>query len=199
MDASNLSTLVPWVISHGYFLFLIASLIEGPMVTIAAGVGAALGVFNLFFIVILAILGDIGGDLFFYTVGYKSRKIINTPFFQSLGLTESRVKRIEQLLHKHTRKAVILIKVSPFIGTPGIIIIGATHTPFKKFFETAVSVAIPKTIFYSVVGFLSGQAYLTLSKVIKRSEYVFLVIIALIILIYFLNRLITGYITRKVD
>ncbi len=199
MHTTNFSVLVPWVIAHGYFLFFIAALIEGPIITIAAGVASALGFFNIFLIIFLAILGDIGGDLFFYTLGYNSRWIMYTPFFKFIGVTEERIKKIERLLHSNIGKTVFLVKVSPFIGTPGILVIGATHTPFKKFIKVAISVAIPKTIFYSLIGFLSGQAYLSLTKVVRRTEYALLVIIVLVTLIYILNSKVTGYLARKVE
>jgi membrane protein DedA with SNARE-associated domain len=199
MNSHDLTVLVPWIIAHGYLIFLIVATIEGPLTTVAAGVAAALGYFNIYIIILLAIAGDFGGDIIYYGIGYLSHHLTRSPFFRYFGLTERRVERIEKLLHTHTRRAVLVVKFSPLIGPIGLIIIGAARPPFKKFFQTAVSVAIPKSIFFALVGYYSGQAYLQLNKVIAHGQYIILVLVALIGLVYLAYAKIMGWVTKRLE
>ena len=199
MTATHLVTLLPWFNAHSYFLFLIVAIIEGPFVSIAAGTAAALGYYNIYIILILAILGDILGDFLYYGIGYMCRDVIEAPFFRSIGVTKSRLERVENLLHKHTRKAVVLIKVSPLVGPPGIIIMGAARTPFKKFFQTALLIAVPKSIFFALVGYSSGQAYVHFSKTIADKAPLIVAIAVAILIVYFLYRKITGRVTENLE
>jgi len=57
MLALTFTDLVSWIIAHGYFIFFFTALVEGPLVTTAAGVAAALGYYNIIIIVLIAIAG----------------------------------------------------------------------------------------------------------------------------------------------
>lgn len=195
----TVSGLIPWVIGHGYLLFFIAALIEGSLVTIAAGIVAALGYYNIFIIIGLSVLGDIGGDLIYYFIGYKSRKILSSRFFRYLGLTQYHIEKIEKMVGSHLNRALIIVKFSPLIGPPGLIVIGAAHVPFKKFFKSALSISIPKTLFFALIGFYSGQTYLRLSMVIKSHEYLLIGVISTVLLIYAIYQKIAATVTKIIE
>lgn len=199
MNATDFSQLVPWVINHGYLLFFIAALIEGPFVTAAGGVAAALGYYDVFIIMLLAIGGDIGGDLIFYSIGYKLRSLVKSDHLWFFGITKERVEKIERLLHRHTVKAVLFIKLTPLIGPPGLIILGSVRTPFKKLINTALGLAILKSIFFTLIGFYSAKAYVYLDKIIIKSQYTLGIIIAAVALIYFAYQKITSLLAKEID
>ena len=199
MRSTDLAILVPWIIGHGYLIFWIAATLEGPLTTIAAGVAAALGFFNIYIILLLAISGDIGGDFIYYSLGYMSHHLVRSPLFRFFGLTEKRIAKIEGVLHAHTSRAVMIVKFSPIIGPIGLIVIGSARPPFKKFFNTALAIAIPKSIFFALLGYYSGQAYLQLNKVIAGGQYVVLGLIAFVVLVYFAYLKIMGKISKKLE
>lgn len=199
MIAKDLTILVPWIIAHGYFIFLVIAIIEGPFVTIAGGIAAALGYFNIYIIIILAISGDLGGDVLWYGLGYKSQNIIKSKFFRYLGATDQRIIKMENLIHTNIRKAVIIAKLSPLIGPVGHIIIGTTRVSFKKFFETATAIAIPKSIFFALVGYFSVKVYLNINKTVSHTEYALLGIGIIIAVIYFLYTKATKRVAEKLE
>jgi len=106
MHTTDFASLVPWVINHGYLLFFIVAVIEGPLVTAAGGVAAALGYYNIYLIILLAVAGDVGGDFFYYSIGSLANKSIKSGRLNFLGITHKRVEYIEKLLHKRTGRAV---------------------------------------------------------------------------------------------
>ena len=195
---SDLAILVPWVISHGYLIFLIAATVEGPLTTIAAGVAAALGFFNIYFILALAFLGDIGGDTLYYAIGYFSHNLIRSPFFRFFGLSNKLIEKVEKLVYNHTSRAVLLIKISPVIGPIGLIILGAARPPFKKFLKPALGISIPKSLFFTMLGYYSGQTYLELNKVIANGQEIAIGIIVIILVIYLAYIKIMSVITKRI-
>lgn len=197
--SNDLAVLVPWVISHGYLIFWFFATIEGPIITIAASVAAALGYFNIFIILLLAFLGDIGGDFFYYGIGYIGHNLIHSRFFKFLGLSDRRIEKVQKLLHNHMTRAVILIKVSPIVGPLGIVVIGATRIKFKKFIKAALYVAIPKSLFFALLGYYSGQTYLELNKIIARGQDIIPWIVAFIIIIYLVYLQVMRKISKGVE
>jgi membrane protein DedA with SNARE-associated domain len=198
MRASTLALLVPWVIAHGYAIFFLAALIEGSLVSTAAGVAAALGFFNVFIIIFISICGDVFADVFYYWIGHRSANVLNSKFFRYIGVTEEKVKKVKDLLHTHVNKSLLLIKLSPFMGPPGLLIVGAVHVPFKKFFKSILIISIIKAFFFVLLGYFSGFAYLQLSKVIANTQSV-IIIIAIILVIYFLYKKISADITKGIQ
>lgn len=197
MNTTTYTTLVPWIIAHGYFIFLIIAIVEGPLVTVAAGIAAALGYYNIYIITILSILGDIGGDVLYYGIGYVSKNIIRSKFFRFFGINEERITKIERLVHGHIRKSVLITKFSPIVGPFGHIIIGSTRASFRKFIETATAIAIPKSIFFVLVGFFSVKAYININKTIKHGELAVAIIAAVIGIIYVFYRKFSARVTEK--
>lgn len=194
---SSLVSLTPWVIAHGYLIFLIVSVVEGPFAIMAAGVAAGLGYFDIRIIIALAFLGDILGDFIFYSIGYVSKGIIHSRFLRYLGLSQKRIDYVEKILHNHLFKTVLIIKISPMIGPFGLMIIGAAKASFKKFIISTLIVSIPKTIVYTLIGYFSAETYLGLNKFFAQGQYVFLLAIVFLILCCLAYTKITKLIAKK--
>ncbi len=199
MIVNDFSTLVPWVISHGYLLFFIAAFIEGPLVTTAGGVAAALGYYNIYIIILLAIAGDAGADFIYYGIGYNFNKFIKSGKLSFIGINEKRINTISDLLSKHTTKAILFVKFTPLIGPAGLLILGAVRAPFKKLLKIALSISIPKSVFYSLLGFYSAATYVYLDKTIARSEITIVIIVSIVLVIYFIFQKITSRLANKMD
>ncbi len=190
--------LVHWVISKSYFFFFIAAVLEGPLVTAAAGVAAALGYYSLPIIILLSVLGDVVADVVYYGIGYWSRKTLITRYGEYVGLTKERIEYFERLLHRHVRKALIVIKLSPAIPIPGLIMIGAARVPFRKFITTALIIMLPKSLLFAFLGFFTGRAYERLSNVITSTQDLIAFLTLVIFASYIAYKKISGYIARQI-
>ncbi len=199
MSPHNLITLVPWIIAHGYLIFFVAAVIEGPLTTIGGGVVASLGYFNIFIVLALAILADIGADIVYYWIGYRGHNLVGSSFFRYFGLSKERVDKMRRLLHIHTNYALMLVKFSPIIGPIGLVTIGVTRLKFKKFFWAALKLSVPKSFFLVFLGYYFGESYQRLNKMIAQGPYIILGLIILISLIYFIYLKIMANITRKIE
>ncbi len=197
MGKHTLAFLVPWIIAHGYFLFFVLALIEGSLVSTAAGVVAGLGYFNIFIVIAISISGDIVADVIYFAIGHYGRSIKKNRFTSWIGLSERRIEGVSKFLHSNTRKSLLFIKLSPLVGPPGLIATGALGVPFKKFFKIILIISVIKGFFFSILGFLSARTYIELSKFIAHNTYILLVISGCIITIYILYKKFTTNLADK--
>ncbi|MEI6529175.1 MAG: VTT domain-containing protein [Candidatus Falkowbacteria bacterium] len=199
MNSHDLAALVPWLIAHGYLIFLVAAIIEGPLTTIASGVVAALGFFNIYLILFLALLADIAGDVMYFGIGYYSQNLIRLPIFKRLGLSEERIEKMKILVHSSLVRALLLVKLSPIIGPIGLITIGATRPKMKKFFWPALAISVPKSFFFVLLGYFSGHAYLQLNRIISQGQYIAIGLFVFLGLAYLAYIKIMSLITKKIS
>jgi len=199
MLVPTFTDLVPWIIAHGYFIFFFTALIEGPLVTTAAGVVAAFGYYNIVIIILIAIAGDLTADVIYYFIGYHSRILVIERYGHRFGITKERIEKIEKMVHKNFKKTMFIVKVSPIIPIPGLIAIGASRVSLRKFIEMSLLVTVPKSSLFALLGFYSGKAYAHLGSSITNGSYIIGGLILVIILVYFIYQKITSRITREVD
>ncbi len=199
MQDTTFVTLVSWVIAHGYLLFFIAAVLEGPLVTAAAGVAASLGVFSLPIVVLISIAGDLVADVAWYSLGYWGGNSFLLKYGHYFKLTHERIKKFETLIHRNLGKTMVFFKLSPIIPVPGIIIIGAVHAPLKRFVKISLAVSLPKSLLFALLGFYSGKAYKYLSGSIVSAQYSVFIATLLIFAVYFLYKWITTYLADQID
>jgi membrane protein DedA with SNARE-associated domain len=199
MDNSTTTYLISWVIAHGYFLFFVAAFFEGPLVTAAAGVAAALGYYSIWIILLLSVLGDLSADTVYYAIGYLGGRPLINKYGKYVGLTKERMDTIQHLLHRHARKTIFIVKLSPIIPVPGILAIGSARVPVRKFIETSLLITLPKSLLFGMVGYLSGKAYTKLSVFVVHSQYIMWGIVAVAILVYVAYQKITARFSKGIN
>ena len=198
MPVLTLTALVPWIIAHGYLLFYLAAVIEGTLVTVAAGVAAGLGYYSIVFIILIAIAGDLTADVVYYFIGYYSRTLILENHGHYFGITKERIEKVEKMLHKHFVKTMLVVKISPLVPIPGLIAIGASRVPLKRFIGMSFLITAPKSVFFALLGFFSLKSYMYLTESITNGIYIAGGLIFVVIGIYFLYQKIITRIAERV-
>ena len=175
---------VAWVKSAGYFVMFVAMLVEGPIITSAAAFGAALGYFNIWIVLTLALLGDVVADLGYYAIGYFSRITIIEKYGHRFGLSRERMKKLERLLHTHPTKTLLFIKLAPVLPTPGLMIVGTMKMPLWKYLSLSALITLPKVLLFMALGYYFGTAYDTIAHYAEAGDYFIIVAIAIIVAVY---------------
>ena len=188
MNPSLFSLAFEWVLVHGYLMIFLAMIIGGPIFISAAAFAAALGYFNVFIVFFLSLIGELGVDILFYSIGYLGRLGVVEKYGRFFGLSPERIVKLENLLHEHVWKTLITIKLSPFLPAPGFIVVGASKMRFKKFFLIILSIGLPKSLFFTLIGFYFGKAYDLLARYFNYGQYLIIVVIVLFIGINYLIR-----------
>lgn len=190
MDLGIFTGVAQSISGYGYLFLFIALLVEGPAVTAAGAFAATLGYFNIYIVLLLSILGNLLPDALCYAVGFWGRRKFVDKYSRYFRLTKERIDRIEKLSEEHIGKALLLVKLVPFLATPGLIIAGATRMPIKKYAWWSVIITLPSSLLFLIVGYYSGAAYQTANHYVNLGAYLIAFIIILFIAIsYFYKKL----------
>ena len=179
---------VTWAIQHGYPLLFVLMLLEGPVVTAAGAFAAALGVFNIWVITILSILANLIPDAAYYALGYWGRGQVLEKYGHYFGITKERITLVEDLTHEHSGKALLAIKLIPFLATPGLIVVGASKMDIKKYAFWCTIITLPTSIVYLILGYYFGAAYSSINHYLNAGIYVIIAAVAIIITVVYLQR-----------
>ena len=172
--------------TQGYFVMFLLMVIEGPIITYLAAFASSLGIFNIYLVFLLAVLGNSIPDTILFFIGKKSRVQKIERIIEYFGLTKSRIKNIEKSLKEHRKKSIVLIKLIPGLAVPGILLAGFMKVPFKKFFMISFLFDIIAAIIFTFAGFYSGVAIGNFLKYFKLEKYILWALILAGIIIYFL-------------
>lgn len=187
-----------WILGYGYFLLFIALVIEGPAVTAAGAFAAALGYFNIYIVLLLSILGNLLPDAAYYLLGFWGRKQLMDRYNHYFGLTKEKLARLEKLSEEHAGKALLLVKLVPFLATPGLIIAGATRMPLKKYAWWSLIITIPSSLLFLFIGYYFGAAYQIINHYVDLGAYLVAFIILLFIFISYLYKKFTRKLVENI-
>lgn len=184
IDFNNFQQAFQWVSTHSYVVIFLVMCVEGPIATAAAGFAAALGILNPAIVFGISVMGDLIPDSIYYLIGYKSRLSSIEKIMHKMGLTHSRMERMENMLRKHFRKTLIAVKFTPFIGPFGYMLIGYLRFSFTSFILVCSAVTIPKSIIFLAFGYYFGQLY-NINEYIQNISFFAPLVVALLFLLYF--------------
>ncbi len=109
----ELATVIALLEQYRYIILFPIACIEGPMVAFLAGSLAALGYFNIFVLLPVLVLADVGPDIAYYFAGRYgggSGKIARA--MGRIGLTPERLEVVRDLWHRHPMQAMLITKFS---------------------------------------------------------------------------------------
>lgn len=192
-DFTTFTGVFHWVLMHGYWVILVAMLFEGPIVTSAAAFAVSLGYFNFFIIFILAILGDLIADVAYYAIGYWGRITLVEWFGHKIGLSNERLERIGKLVKDHPWKILFALKMTPIIPTTGLMAVGTTKMPIRKFAFICTIVILPRALFFMLLGYYFGRIYDQVNGYLVNGTYI---LIAIVVIIIIADRLFRKYFSR---
>lgn len=199
MNQQLLDQFVSVVSTHGYLFIFLVMVIEGPIVTTAAAFASALGFFHVYVILILAIAADTVGDIIYYAVGYLGRLKIIERYGKKIGFGKRRVKKIESLLHKNLFATLAAIKMSPGLAPPGLIIVGASKIPLKKYVKMCLYITFPRALTFVVLGYYAGRANAIADKYLHHSQYWLALVPVAIIFGSYVYKQVSAEIARRIE
>jgi len=137
----------------------LGTLVPGHVSIIVAGFLIKIGVFNVWFTCILAIAAAVFGDYIGYTLGKKyGLSLIDRvkPYF---FITDEHIAKVQNLISKHTGKAMILSKFSPVTRSLMPFVVGANHTDEKRFWRYNIIGSCLWALGSIFLGYIFGAGY----------------------------------------
>lgn len=198
IDFTNFQQVLGWVISHGYPLMFLAMCIEGPTIIVAAAFGASLGYFNPSIVFILAVFGDIVPDSLYYWIGRSGNLSLVRNISKRFGIGEKRIANLEKHIKSHGGKTVAVLKYTPVLAMPGLMLVGAMRMNWWKYIKTVLVVNLQRTIILMILGYFFGRTY-DIAKYIKYGAMAPFIIIIVYISFAWLYGFYSKRIVNKIE
>lgn len=134
-------------------------IIEGPVATIIAAMLASLGAFNVFVVLVLSVTGDMIGDIILYGLGYKYGLGFVRRVGKYMGITETRVLRMEKYFARHGGKTIFAVKSTTGLCWATFTAAGIVRMDFKKFVKYSFLGGIVWSGFLVAMGYFYGYLW----------------------------------------
>ncbi len=192
----SLNLNLPLFQTYGYPLILILNILEGPIVTYFAAFAASIGVFNVYYVFILSLLGNFISDTAVFLLGRFGRKTFLAKFF-----LKPKYKQLKKLRHHFENNMLIslsIVKLINPIATPGLAFAGMTNVSFKKFLVYVLLAGVPFAVLFTALGYYSGIAYNVFANYLKIGEIAIFIAFIIFILIFFFYKRLSAYMLKYV-
>ena len=157
---------------YGYFVMLPLMVIEGPVATIIAAMLASLGAFNIFAVFGFSVLGDLIGDVIFYSLGWKFGMGFVHGFGKYLGITEKLVLRMEKYFARHGGKTIFAVKSTTGLCWATFTAAGIVKMDFKKFLKYSFYGGLIWSGLLVIIGYFYGYLWREIKVEIEWIGYV---------------------------
>ncbi|MFZ5982104.1 MAG: DedA family protein [Patescibacteria group bacterium] len=189
------SQLPEYISAIGYPAMLLVMTIEGPIATIVSSFLASLGVFNIFAVFALSVLGDVLGDIACYGIGFWGGKAILEKARKKLHVKSKILEKIEALFLHHGFKTIFAVKSTTGLCWITFIAAGAFRMDFRRFLTASLLGGLVWSSFLALSGYFFGYAFLEISRYIRFAGFF---VIALAVLLYFLINLYKKHQAKKI-
>ena len=197
MDIFTTAGILSLLHTNGYLIMLVLMLIEGPIVTYIASFMSSLGIFNIYTVLGLSILGNFAADLIFFSLGRLG-----------WGNLTERIRKNKKIKHlneifsyaeTHPGRFIAIAKLVPPLPMPGLIMAGTTKISLKRFTLFSILICIPYSLFFLLAGFYSGIAFDTFSRYLKRGEVTIFLVSILFVVIWIITRKLSSKVVDKLE
>lgn len=162
------------IIHYKYFILLPLATIEGPTVTLVAGLLVSLGYLELVPAFCIVLTGDVIPDLGYYLIG---RHLRNRPFLNRFSkhftFLSRHLQLLESLWHNHGRKTMFVSKLAYGLSVPLLMSAGLTNMPAKRYVAYVLPVALFKCAAIMALGYLLAESYMSATKYIRGAGLMF--------------------------
>ena len=198
IKGSDFAGVLQFLQTSGYGIMFILMLIEGPVITYIAAFAASLGIFNVFYVLILSFFGNLIGDLIFFFIG-RVGKESSVQRYVHKSINATRMGKLKIYLERNPGKTIALIKLTPFLPVPGLILTGTSNITLKKFIMYSALINIIYCLSMVILGFYSGVAFLTIAKYVKYIEYLIGGTVLLIAIVFFFLRFVSKKVSNRIE
>ena len=174
--------------SHGLWLLLPLSILEGPIVTVIAAWLARLGLMPLGMVYLVCVLGDVIGDLILYWVGRRGLRIVPPKWRVRMGIRRARLNRLARHFDQSGGRTLVTAKLTHSLGFAALAAAGAAKMPLVPFIGYNLAATLPKTALFVVIGYALGQAHAMIDTWIARASFAVLALAAVALTVWLWRR-----------
>jgi membrane-associated protein len=136
---------------------LIGFFLPGDSLLITAGLVAATGTLDIWWLNALLIVAAIAGDSVGYAIGYRAGPRLFTRE-QSLLFRPSHVERTRRFYERHGAKTIVIARFVPIVRTFAPVVAGVGQMEYRRFLIYNVAGGVGWVTSMTWAGYLLGQA-----------------------------------------
>jgi len=189
--SSVTSLAIALLIRYKYLILFPGIVLEGPILTMLGGFLASPPggkVMNIFSVFVVAVLADLTGDVFYYSVGKWSHSKFLSKYRHFVGLTPARLEKLKNYFNTHGPKTIVLGKITHSLGWPAMVAAGTAKMPFGKFMFFNTIVSIIKTLILVGLGYYYGKSSELLFKYVGWAGISLTILVVGIVIYFFYAR-----------
>jgi membrane-associated protein len=154
------------LIQYRYVVIVPITIFEGPIVMLVSGFLLRLGYFSFFELYFALMMGDLIGDVLWYSLGYFGGMPFIARFGKYVSITEAGVNRVQAIFDKYHSAILFVSKITMGFGFALVTLFtaGMTRVPFWKYLIFNIIGGFIWTGFLIAVGYYLGNFYLTVGK-----------------------------------
>ncbi len=136
---------------------LIGFFLPGDSLLITAGLVAAAGTLNIWWLNVLLILAAVVGDSVGYAIGWRLGPRLFTRE-KSLLFNPRHVERTRQFYERHGAKTIVIARFVPIIRTFAPVVAGVGQMAYRRFIFYNIAGGVGWVLSMTWAGYLLGQA-----------------------------------------
>ncbi|MFH1175393.1 MAG: DedA family protein [bacterium] len=185
----NTQTVLALIKEYKYLAIFLGSFIEGINIMLIGGFFVALGILNIWLVLLLLFLGDILSDTMWYFVGYFGGSNIIQKFVKFLR-AEKKMQKLKRYLNERGGRVIIPIKFTSGFCFIMLLTAGSIRMNFKKFIKFDLIGSAGWVAFMFSLGYFFGESFERISQNVSQVGFVIaLIIISALILVKIIQKL----------
>jgi len=179
-----------FIVSFKYLAIFLGSFIEGPTVGLIVGFLARIHYINLAWGYTAHVLGDFTADQVYYAIGYFGGATIVPRMARLLKFSVKEVEDIEKSFSQHSKKLIVLGKITHVIGFPILIAAGVMRYSWYKFLAFDFVATLLKAAILVFIGYHFGGLWERVNNVMLVATGIGMLIIVAQVIFLVIRRFI---------
>ncbi len=117
-----------------YILLALFVAVEGPIATLIGAAAASAGIMHLDLVFLSASVGNLTADTLWYSLGKAGKIEWLLHYGRWFGVQKYHLERLNQGMHEHAAKILLIAKVTAGLIIPTLIAAGLAKVPWKRWF-----------------------------------------------------------------
>lgn len=146
---------------YGYTALLPLAIVEGPVVTVFAGILVAHGVLDVAIVYPVVVAGDLMGDLGHYLIGRWLPLLVSFRGWRWTARLRGRAAAMAPLVRANAAKMLLVGKLTHSAGFAVLLAAGAVRVPLARFVGWNFAGTLPKSAVLLIAGYWFGRVLLS--------------------------------------